>query len=737
MFYLLNKKITSMKKLVLSLIILISVLSVKHASAQWSASVNLSPASVSAGQNESMGSCIAVSGDTVHVVWSDQRSSTKAVIYYTRSPDAGLTWSAPVAITDTNGNAWNPAIAVNGRNIHVVWRNIVNNIRSSYYKRSLDGGNTWRPSVLLDSAVADWPAVTVSGNNVYVANDIVTSAVPYNTEIFFLSSSDNGANWSSHTQITFSAGRSEDEAITAQGADVFMSWNDNRNGTMQIFSKHSGNNGVSWDADVLVNSEPSYGTMVSVNGANVDVPSAGATSGRYQIHLNQSPNGGITWGTDINLTNDTAHTYYYPYMVRDGADLHMTYVKSGVGGQYIHSADGGATWSAPFSMGNAGITPFVAITGCVVHLVWANAGHIYYARNPIGNIGHCENISTSSLPSSVCKGSSVSVSYSASGPYIAGNTFTAQLSDASGSFASAVNIGSLSSTVSGIISAVIPSNSATGSGYRIRVLSNNPAITGSDNGNNIAINPLPAATISTNGPTTFCSGANPLMLTANAGAGLTYQWKKGPNIISGATAQTYIPTMTSTAYKVIVTNSNGCSKISAGVAVTVNPLPAATITPQGPTTFCAGGSVVLQANGGGGLTYQWKKGANNIGGATLQNYNATTGGNYKVIVTNANSCSKTSAGTVVTINCRLSNTMIDESKMEIYPNPASASITVSLQSGYANAQMKIINMTGQTVMQKQITSYEEQFDISMLPSGIYTVIVNTERRIEVKRFTKE
>src|SRR5437868_4932792 len=101
--------------------------------AQWSSSVNLSPHSISAGQNESMGSCIGVSGNTVHVIWSDQRSSTKAVIYYTRSLDAGLTWSNPIAITDTNGNAWNPAIAVNGSSVHVVWRNIVNNIRSSYY----------------------------------------------------------------------------------------------------------------------------------------------------------------------------------------------------------------------------------------------------------------------------------------------------------------------------------------------------------------------------------------------------------------------------------------------------------------------------------------------------------------------------------------------------------------------------------------------------------------------------
>lgn len=360
--------------------------------AQWSTVVNLSPNAISASLNESMGSCIGVSGDTVHVVWTDKLSITRAAIYYTRSVDTGLTWNSAVALTDTSGNAWNPAIAVNGSSIHVVWRNIVNGVRSSYYKRSLDGGNTWGPGILLDSPIADWPAVALSGNRIYVANDIVTSASPYNTEIFFLRSLDNGSTWSLHQQLTFATGRSEDEAITAQGSDVFMSWNDNRNGLLQIFYKHSSDYGVTWGPDVLINSEPSYGTMVCVNGAYIDIPSAGASSGRYQIHLNQSDDTGVTWGPDKNLTNDTTYTFYYPYMVRDSADLHMTYIKSGVGGQYLHSGDGGATWDTPFTIGYSGITPFIAYTGCVLNVIMPDSGHINYRRNPTGNAGHCENV---------------------------------------------------------------------------------------------------------------------------------------------------------------------------------------------------------------------------------------------------------------------------------------------------------------------------------------------------------
>ncbi|MCX6248008.1 MAG: exo-alpha-sialidase [Bacteroidetes bacterium] len=372
--------------------------------AQWSTPVNISPGAVSAILNESMGSCIGVSGDTVHVVYADRFTLKTGAVYYVQSGDTGLTWSNPVVISTLNGNAFNPAIAVNGSTVHVVWREIdtITQHRTSWYRHSLDGGNTWGTAVVLDTVVADWPAIAVSGNTVYVANDIVTSSSPYNTEIFFLRSPDNGATWGAHQQLTFSTGRSEDEAIAAQGPDVYMSWNDNRTGQMQIFYKHSGDYGVTWGDDVVVIPPFDYGTMVSVNGENVDIPCAGAASGHYQIHLVQSSNSGVTWATDMDLTQDPANTYYYPYMVRDGSDLHMTYVKSGVGAEYLHSGNGGSSWDPPFDMGYSNITPFIAFSRCVLHVIIPDSGRINYLRNPTGNAGpHCAPPAGISQPKSV------------------------------------------------------------------------------------------------------------------------------------------------------------------------------------------------------------------------------------------------------------------------------------------------------------------------------------------------
>lgn len=356
------------------------------ANAQWSQRIKLSSNSVAAQLNESMGQDLVANGDTLHVVWWDQHNAGSA-IYYKRSDDAGLTWTENVAITDTTGHATFPSVAVSGSTVHVVWFDSLGNFSASFYKRSLDGGNTWGPNICIDSVTTFWPGVWASGSLVVASlNNLVA---PGNTEVFFRRSLDNGTTWNTIQQISNADGRSEDPAIRVLGADVHLAWNDNRNGYMETYYRHSADSGVTWGPETeLINpghNYASYSTMISLNGQHVDIPSGDNQNGNYNVWLRQSADTGSSWDTAHQVTYN-ASDESYPYIIRDSNNLYMVYlqINNGEGPWYTHSADGGATWDTSLSFGFGG-QPFIAITGCKLHVIYPDSGSIYYVNSSINN----------------------------------------------------------------------------------------------------------------------------------------------------------------------------------------------------------------------------------------------------------------------------------------------------------------------------------------------------------------
>ncbi|MBV9185766.1 MAG: hypothetical protein JO093_09085 [Acidobacteria bacterium] len=139
------------------------------------------------------------------------------------------------------------------------------------------------------------------------------------------------------------------------------------------------------------------------------------------------------------------------------------------------------------------------------------------------------------------------------------------------------------------------------------------------------------ASITPAGPLTICPGGS-VTLTANAGA--SYLWS------NNATAQS-ITVSQAGAYSVQVFDANGCSAQSQSVSVAVAS-PSATITPSGPTNFCAGGSVTLSAPAGY-ASYAWSN------GASTQSITVNQSNTYSVTVSDANGCTASSS-TSVTVN---------------------------------------------------------------------------------------
>lgn len=202
------------------------------------------------------------------------------------------------------------------------------------------------------------------------------------------------------------------------------------------------------------------------------------------------------------------------------------------------------SWTAPAA--GTGTVSFYVATNIANGNGGTSGDQIYTNVFTLTETAAATSITAATIPATAfCVGATVQVSYSATGTFNSGNVFTAQLSNASGSFASPVNIGTLTSTTAGNITANIPTGAAAGSGYKIRVIASNPATTGLEsNAFNISI---PAATpvVSFNGRTLSSTGSGP------------YVWFFNGNPIAGATSATYTPVQVGS-YSVGITN-NGCS----------------------------------------------------------------------------------------------------------------------------------------------------------------------------------
>jgi hypothetical protein len=142
------------------------------------------------------------------------------------------------------------------------------------------------------------------------------------------------------------------------------------------------------------------------------------------------------------------------------------------------------------------------------------------------------------------------------------------------------------------------------------------------------MNPAPVATITANGPTTFCAGGS---VTLSAPAAASYLWS------SGETTQTIVASVDGP-YTVTITDGNGCSATSANMNITVNNLPTVQSI-AGNNTVCAGSTTTLtNATIGGTWT------SSNTAIATVSTTGEVTGVAAGTVtmtytVTNASGCS--------------------------------------------------------------------------------------------------
>ncbi|HUM46387.1 MAG TPA: MopE-related protein [Chitinophagales bacterium] len=255
------------------------------------------------------------------------------------------------------------------------------------------------------------------------------------------------------------------------------------------------------------------------------------------------------------------------------------------------------------------------------------------------------------------------------------------------------------------------SYSATGTGtYYVEITSFN--CLGTSNSIAVTENPLPVANVTPAGPFTLCEGI-PIPLSATSGAGLTYKWYKANNEIAGETNDTYtVPANSAKSYKVVITNSFGCSTTSNVVSVARLATPNANViivNPSGNPDLCINGKVKLRGNGSSdvSLGYQWKFNGDDIPAATDRNYTALAEGAYRVVVTNLSTgCSRLSDAVAVINTCKESSAADPSGiEMSLYPNPTDGHFMLQMnftEKRDGNAMVSVYNSLGQSVLQENV-----------------------------------
>jgi parallel beta-helix repeat protein len=179
-----------------------------------------------------------------------------------------------------------------------------------------------------------------------------------------------------------------------------------------------------------------------------------------------------------------------------------------------------------------------------------------------------------------------------------------------------------------------PRTNATVGGYFSVDVTDSLGCAGSDS-ILITVFPNPTPAITPGGIVELCQGDTAFL---DAGVYVDYTWFHSGFAISNLQV---LATDSAGNYSVSVTDTNNCVGTDL-VRVDVNPKPViAFIDTSGPTTFCDGDSVVLDAGVFG--RYQWST------GETTRTITVNTSGTYKVIVFNSFDCSD-SASITVTVN---------------------------------------------------------------------------------------
>jgi hypothetical protein len=209
----------------------------------WSSDVRLTN---STGFSEHPHVATTPDGQTIHVVWQDYRDGNYE-IYYKRSTNGGVNWGSDTRLTNATGNSRWPSLAISGTTIHLTWTDDRTGTEQIYYKKSTNNGISWTSDVRVVDQRSVVSSVVLSHNGQLV--HLVWMDYRHGTnnrEIYYKRSVDAGASWESDVRLTSNSADQACPGVAIGVQTVHVFWHDYRDGNWEIYSKRNPTGNTTW-----------------------------------------------------------------------------------------------------------------------------------------------------------------------------------------------------------------------------------------------------------------------------------------------------------------------------------------------------------------------------------------------------------------------------------------------------------------------------------------------------------
>lgn len=349
--------------------------------------------------NDSVYGQVAASGDSVFVVWEESVQGQNYDIFVKRSQNGGSTFGSAANLSRNAGFSEHPQIAAAGSSVYVVWADNTSGNKEVLFARSTSGGNAFGTAAPLSSSGVNAynQEIAASGsNNVYV---VWQEQREGGNAVIFRTSSDNGKTFGEPVVIAENVDSEAFPKVAADESAVHVVWaNPGQPGLRHVSSSDGGT--TFSEVKQLNGSRPVGEAQVAVHGDNVYVVWGGLNAhSTDQLFYVTSSNGGATFSEPAGVDNSALvnpMNVELAIMLGENEGEHFVHIVAQVEVSaeneellLVSTADG-RTFTEPVNISNnAGISecPSIAVSGHSIFVAWedrtAGNNEILYAKGVV------------------------------------------------------------------------------------------------------------------------------------------------------------------------------------------------------------------------------------------------------------------------------------------------------------------------------------------------------------------